>query len=858
MCAKKTKSSNVRREATGILIQALWVLLLLALVSYTWQDIPWEYTPSNSPMANYIGPVGAWAAWGVLKVFGLVGFVLPLALAVWGLLMVFQSGERVWPRVLWMGGILCGLCVLVDLQEAFWDELSADRLNLTGMPGGLAGYFLGRELLTKFLGVVGAAIISLGVVIGGVFFVSQAHPAMLWGALAGIWERLQARREEWAAGRRTAQEQAAREARLLEKERRRLEKELEKERREREKEDRLREKEESRRLKEEERRQRDESARREKEEAEQREREAALQREKEEAERKAEFLKRLVEQRKAEEERKAAAERAAKAAAADRAAAALSAKAAEGAGAGGTDGAESGEGASEARREWQLPAMSLLQPIPEGAGHRAGPEELERTIQTIRGTLAEFGIEAEVTHVEQGPVVTRYELLPAAGVKVERIGSLSANLTLALKADSVRVQAPIPGKGVVGIEVPNRQPAPVVLRQLMESSTWATSKASLPLALGQDVGGHVLMADLASLPHLLIAGATGQGKTVCMNSILAGLLMTRTPEELRLILIDPKIVEFSGYNGLPHLLVPVITEPKKVITGLRIAIQEMERRFKLFHRAKVRDIKSFNHRPKAEQTALFEANGAEAGGEGDGDGPEALPDCLPYWVIIIDELADLMLMAQQEIEPQIQKLTQLARATGIHMIIATQRPTVDIITGTIKSNIPGRVAFKVAQKNDSRVVLDQEGADKLVGKGDMLVLTGANKLTRAQGAWTKDEEIQLIAEHWKQQDPPQFDERFMGKAGKAGGVELPDLPEEDEELLQQAIEVIRQTRRASTSSIQRRLRIGYTRAARLIDILEEKGMVGPPRGAEPREILFSLEDTDPEGLETLDEDEPLS
>ena len=834
------------------------MLLLLALVSYTTLDISKDHAPSNSETMNYIGPVGAWAAWAVFGVFGLAGFLFPLLLAVWGLLMIFQSGERVWPRVLWMLGSLAGICVLVDIQLPFWNEVSPERYNLNQMPGGFLGLFLGRMLLTNYLGVVGAAIISMAVVIGGVFFVSQAHPAMLWGALSGFWERLQARREEWAAGRRTAQEQAAREARLLEKERRRLEKELEKERREREKEDRLREKEESRRLKEDERRQRDESARREKEEAEQREREAALQREKEEAERKAEFLKRLVEQRKAEEERKAAAERAAKAAAAERAAAALSAKTAEGAGAGGTAGAESGEGAAEPRREWQLPAMSLLQPIPEGAGHRAGPEELEKTIQTIRGTLAEFGIEAEVTHVEQGPVVTRYELLPAAGVKVERIGSLSANLTLALKADSVRVQAPIPGKGVVGIEVPNRQPAPVVLRQLMESSTWATSKASLPLALGQDVGGHVLMADLASLPHLLIAGATGQGKTVCMNSILAGLLMTRTPEELRLILIDPKIVEFSGYNGLPHLLVPVITEPKKVITGLRIAIQEMERRFKLFHRAKVRDIKSFNHRPKAEQAALFEANGAEAGGEGDGDGPEALPDCLPYWVIIIDELADLMLMAQQEIEPQIQKLTQLARATGIHMIIATQRPTVDIITGTIKSNIPGRVAFKVAQKNDSRVVLDQEGADKLVGKGDMLVLTGANKLTRAQGAWTKDEEIQLIAEHWKQQDPPQFDERFMGKAGKAGGVELPDLPEEDEELLQQAIEVIRQTRRASTSSIQRRLRIGYTRAARLIDILEEKGMVGPPRGAEPREILFSLEDADPEGLETLDEDEPLS
>jgi DNA segregation ATPase FtsK/SpoIIIE, S-DNA-T family len=824
MAGKKDKAANVRREATGILMQAVWVLLLLGLASYTWKDIPWECSPCNSPTVNYIGPVGAWAAWGVFKVFGLVGFLFPLLLAVWGVIMIVRSGDRVWPRICWMLGILAGVCVLVDVQAKFWNDVAPERLNLNLMPGGLIGYFLGRLLLTNFLGVVGAAIISMGVIVGGLFFVSQTHPAELWRALAGLWASWRERREAWAASRRTAQEQAEREAKLLEREREKLERELEKERR-------LQEKEDRRLQKEREQQEREEMRRKEAEELRRRAETSASAREQEEAARKELFLKRLMEQKKAEEEKKAAEERVARQAhlEAERLA------------------KQTAEAASLPEPKWVLPPISLLPPIPEGAGARAGAEELEKTIHVIRGTLAEFGIEAEVTHVEQGPVVTRYELLPAAGVKVERIGNLSNNITLALKADSIRVQAPIPGKGVVGIEVPNRSAAPVVLRQLLESSVWATSKAALPLALGQDVGGHVLMADLAALPHMLIAGATGQGKTVCMNSILAGLLMTRTPDELRLILIDPKIVEFSGYNDLPHLLVPVITDAKKVVNGLRVAIQEMEKRFKMFHRANVRDIRGFNLRPRTEQAGLFDGatgsapEGAPAGAEG-ASAEEALPDRLPYWVIIIDELADLMLMAQQDIEPRIQKLTQLARATGIHMIIATQRPTVDIITGTIKSNIPGRVAFKVAQKNDSRVVLDQEGADKLVGRGDMLVLTGANKLIRAQGAWTKDEEIQAIADHWKRQGNPRFDNRLLAKEGKEGGVDLPDAPEEDEELLQQAIEVIRQTRRASTSSIQRRLRIGYTRAARLIDILEEKGMVGPPRGAEAREILFNLDD----------------
>lgn len=820
--------ANVRREALGILMQGVWVLLLLALASYDAKDTS-DWAASARSTVNYIGPVGAWAAWGVFRLFGLGGFLFPVLLCVWGIYLIVQSGERVWPRVLWMLGILSGVCVLLDIQMPFWNEVSPERFNLNKMPGGFIGLFLGRMLFTNYLGVVGAAIISLAVIIGGLFFVSQTHPAELWRALADFWARAQERREAWAAGRRTAQEQAEREARLLEREREKLERELERERR-------LQEREERRQEKEREQQSREESRRREAEDLRRQAEASAAAREKEEAERKAAFLKRLMEQKKAEEEKKAAEERAAKQA---RAEAEKAAKI-------------QAEEENRPAPKWVLPPISLLQPVPEGAGARAGAEELEKTIHTIRATLAEFGIEAEVTHVEQGPVVTRYELLPAANVKLERIGALANNITLALKAESIRVQAPIPGKGVVGIEVPNRSAAPVVLRQLLESSVWATSKAALPLALGQDVGGHILMADLAALPHMLIAGATGQGKTVCMNSILAGLLSTRTPDELRLILIDPKIVEFSGYNDLPHLLVPVITDAKKVVSGLRVAIQEMERRFKFFHRAGVRDIRGFNQRPKAEQAALFDGAAPAAADEGGeapaedvpaaaGEAEEALPERLPYWVIIIDELADLMLTAQQDIEPRIQKLTQLARATGIHMIIATQRPTVDIITGTIKSNIPGRVAFKVAQKNDSRVVLDQEGADKLVGKGDMLVLTGANKLIRAQGAWTKDEEIQAIADHWKRQDKPRFDNRLLAKEGKGGGVDLPDTPEEDEELLQQAIEVIRQTRRASTSSIQRRLRIGYTRAARLIDILEEKGMVGPPRGSEAREILFDLD-----------------
>ena len=458
----------------------------------------------------------------------------------------------------------------------------------------------------------------------------------------------------------------------------------------------------------------------------------------------------------------------------------------------------------------------------------------------LKDTLAEFGIEVEVTNVERGPVVTRYELLPAPGVRVEKISNLSNNIALAMKAESIRVQAPIPGKGVVGIEIPNSVTTTVYFRELIDSPQWKSGKAALPLALGKDVGGKVLVPDLADMPHMLIAGATGAGKTVCMNSILTGLLMARTPDQMKLMLVDPKIVEFSNYNALPHLIVPVITDPKKVAHGLRWAISEMEKRYKLFAKAGVRNIKGFNNRPIAKQEELF-APDAVAPEAAPPPPEDKLPDRIPYIVIVIDELADLMMVAQAEIEGYIARLAQLSRATGIHMIIATQRPSVNVITGTIKANFPSRISFQVAQKVDSRTILDASGADKLLGKGDMLFLSpGSGKLVRAQGTYTSDNEIHNVVDFIKQQGHQPVFEKEIHKKIESTAAEIPEMDDSDD-LLEAAVEIIRQTKRASTSSLQRRLRIGYTRAARIMDILEQRGIVGPAQGADPREILIDLD-----------------
>ena len=485
-----------------------------------------------------------------------------------------------------------------------------------------------------------------------------------------------------------------------------------------------------------------------------------------------------------------------------------------------------------------MPKSDLLDPtVKQEKGMSSS--EVSDTAKILQEALIEFGVEAKVTGVQQGPVVTCYEILPSAGVRVEKIKALADNLALKMHAKSIRIQAPIPGKGVCGVEVPNTSRLGVFFRDLVESDEFSSSKNDLPLILGKDVSGKPMILDLSKMPHMLIAGATGAGKSVCMNTILTGLLMKYSPEDLRLILVDPKTVEFHTYNDLPHLVVPVITNAKKVSLGLRWVIDEMERRFKYFNQVGVRDLNSFNKRPLVKQKDFFDDDQDmifENNNEGD------IPNRLPYIVVVIDELADLMAVAQAEIESSIARLAAKSRAAGIHMILATQRPDVKVITGTIKANFPARVAFKVSQKVDSRTILDRMGADALLGKGDMLVLPpGSDKLIRLQGAFTSDNEINKITDFWKHQGKPEFIKEIKDKIDKPS-VDLPEIEDGgDDEMIEHALEVIRQTKRASTSSLQRRLRIGYTRAARIMDLLEERGVIGPQDGAGPREILIDLD-----------------
>jgi len=498
---------------------------------------------------------------------------------------------------------------------------------------------------------------------------------------------------------------------------------------------------------------------------------------------------------------------------------------------------------------YQLPALTVLDELPP-LSERTSTENTAEKAKILQETLEEFGVDGEVTHVECGPTVTSYEITPAPGVRVNKITALDRDIARSMRAQSIRIQAPIPGKDAVGIEVPNAKGTAVYLRELAESKAFHDPSIALPLALGKDVSGRTVIGDLSAMPHLLIAGATGAGKTVCMNSLLTGLLLSRTPEQLRLILVDPKTFEFQAYENLKHLVVPIITDPKKVTLGLRWAIKEMEKRYSLFKKAKVRDIKGFNTRAIEKQEDMFGETPIDERPKSD------LPAKLPYIVIVVDELAELMGVAQQEIEPCIVRLAQLSRAAGIHMILATQRPSVNVITGTIKANIPGRIAFRVAQGNDSRTILDSIGAEKLLGKGDMLYLQpGKAKPIRLQGTWTSDGEMNRVTDFVREQGTPEFVTEIKEKI-ESNKVEMPEM-DEDNELLEKAMEVLRSTKRASTSSLQRRLRIGYNRAANLMDLLEEKGIIGPPTETGPRDILVDLDGEIPDAPSTTEPQEEL-
>jgi S-DNA-T family DNA segregation ATPase FtsK/SpoIIIE len=511
---------------------------------------------------------------------------------------------------------------------------------------------------------------------------------------------------------------------------------------------------------------------------------------------------------------------------------------------------------------YQLPTLDFLQHPDMTVKPTESREELMSNARLMQQTLAQFDIEVSLGDITKGPTITRYELHPAPGVKLEKIQALNNNLAAALKAERIHILAPVPGKSSVGIEVPNPVKTKVIMRDLFETEEWRNSKARIPLALGKDVYGHLIISDLSEMPHLLIAGSTGSGKSVCINSIITSLLFRFSPDQLRFVMIDPKVVELQQYNALPHLVVPVVTDPKKVILALRWVVNEMEKRYQIFARVGVRNIKSFNERPKnkplpqqeLELPLKAKKEKVEPGAEGFAvevdeeivvprEEDIIIPEKLSYIVVIIDELADLMLVAPADVEMAIARITQMARAAGIHCIVATQRPSVDVITGVIKANIPARIAFQVAAKVDSRTILDAMGADKLLGKGDMLFLPpGSAKLIRAQGSLITDQEIQNIVEFITKQAKPSYELEIHEQLSRpASSLDEDNGIDEDEEIIQDCIEVIRSEQKASVSLLQRRLRLGYGRAARIMDELENRGIVGPSKGAEPRDILIDLD-----------------
>ncbi|MBU1083081.1 DNA translocase FtsK, partial [Patescibacteria group bacterium] len=449
---------------------------------------------------------------------------------------------------------------------------------------------------------------------------------------------------------------------------------------------------------------------------------------------------------------------------------------------------------------------------------------IRQNVSIIQESLEDFGIEVEMSEVNVGPTVTQYTLKPAAGIRLSRISNLANDLSLALAAHPIRIEAPIPGRSLVGVEVPNRKTSLVRLREVMESDVYNALQTNLRMPLGRDVAGNHMAADLVKMPHLLIAGATGMGKSVFLNSILISLIYQNSPSDLRLILVDPKRVEFTAYNDIPHLLAPVLVDPYKTISSLKWLVVEMERRYKLFSDHKVRFISAFN---------------------------TANPDSkMPYIVLVIDELADLMAVSAREVESYICRLAQMSRAVGIHLVLATQRPSVDVITGLIKANFPSRLAFAVTSGTDSRTILDTVGADKLLGNGDMLFLpSDASKPRRIQGAYVTDKEIQAVTDFVKKQSNPVYVDELIAEVKNSKQSEVDG---HGDDLLEEATELVVRTGKASASYLQRKFRVGYARAARLLDLLEARGVVGPGEGAKPREILMAkadLDDGDDEGYE---------
>ncbi|MDD4017091.1 MAG: DNA translocase FtsK 4TM domain-containing protein [Kiritimatiellae bacterium] len=812
---------RVVRRLVGLLLFPIALFPLLSLVTYDWRDISWLHSPPLDPTANLIGIVGAWSVFIGYSLIGLALWVVPFLVLFFSGMLIYGRILRTGRRAFWMLLFMAALCCLLQLGSAGVFDGTLERLNLKPNAGGAVGYWLMTCLLARWFSPVGGGILMLSIMAFAlVMAVGLRNLFAALGRLTGWWESRQAageapdRPDEVAAGRPPAAADDGMTQRERERQQRQLIREAAR-----------RAKEEARKAREEER-QRDNGGEG---------REAAVSGAAQPFRVPAASVPPVAEPQPPPVRKRAA------------------------------PPPEVEDEKASGLADYMLPPLTLLNPIPKGTADHGNISE---TSAVLVETLRQFNVPVEVVGTTPGPVVTQYELRPAPNIKVERIASLTANLQMALEATSLRVQAPIPGKNAVGVEIPNRRARPVTFREVIEGEAWRRCSCEVPLLLGKDVAGNDLIFDLTKAPHLLVAGATGSGKSVCLNAILNGFLMSRTPQQLRLILVDPKRVEFTCYNDLPHLLVPVVNDPKKVAFGLRWAIMEMEKRYRLLQKVGCRNIVAYNNRLIATQEELF---GEDAPPVSQG-APEDTPERLPYIVIVVDEVADIMLAVGKEVEPAIARLTSLSRAVGIHLILATQRPSVDVITGTIKSNIPGRIAFKVSQSNDSRTILDSTGAEELIGKGDMLFLREGSQLMRAQGAWVSDEEIARVVSFVKEHSRPCYDLGLSGRLEKIkesdpeaemdgdegadeGGGDAAEEGVTDDALLPNALEVVRLTRRASTTMLQRRLRIGYTRAARLMDILEERGVVGPQVGSGTREILVDLDKEIPVngagGAETL-------
>jgi S-DNA-T family DNA segregation ATPase FtsK/SpoIIIE len=807
---KNLASLPLFKQVIGFLWLSLYIVTFLSLLSYDPGDLGFNSYPPNPSPSNFIGDVGAGLAGMLYFGFGFGAYLFPV-LALCCCVASFLGIEIKWTwKPMWLLLFIASSCVLLDLQP-FGKHLIRHLANIDS-PGGLLGGYIIQLTVPYALGSVGAGVLFATLFGVSAIYLFNVNPVMTALNAFSFYREWKIRSEEERLAKAPPQEQ-------LEAQHKRIRSQIEE-------------------LSKKAAREVDAPA--------------------------IEAPPPRFNIRRPDEDDEAAAppEPLVKVPMS-------SLKSAPPAASAGTSVPKKSDVAlipqpAVVHPDYVLPSLELLS-APAGRARDAGlsEDQLNRNLALIIETLKRFGVKAEGREITPGATITRYEVFPGEGVRVDKIASLKRDLSRVLCAERINILAPIPGKDTVGIEIANSSKVAVFLRELLESRDWRNTSAKIPIALGKDVYGKTLVADLAAMPHLLIGGTTGSGKSVCINCILMSFLFRFTPDELRLILIDPKQVEMQVYNAIPHLVVPVVTDPKKVMLALRWVINEMEKRYRILAKVGVRNIAGFNSRsrngppaPTAEspQLEFLHVNvNDESDEDEEADEPQSppirvpreddlvIPDKLPYIVVIVDELADLMQTAPADVESAIARLTAKARAAGIHLIVATQTPRREVVTGVIKTNIPARIAFQVPSGLDSRVILDENGAENLLGKGDLLYRPpGVAGYTRGQGAFVSDQEVQHVVDFSGSQADAQFAPELDAKLSGKAPAEM-EVSEEDKKLIHECFDVIRQERKASTSNLQRRLRLGYNRAAYVIDYLEKIGVLGPADGAKPREILVDME-----------------